>query len=198
MLGESYQALVFIRAATFLLRYLALFLVVALVLILVLDHDAHQLMLVLETLAIAEVAFFVLVYIPQRRGSRKPAEHPPLLPREEREKLFMKGHVQIADPEAFLAKWFQFAPTSEIRRENVKEFFCWALLNRAAWGEDDEEELDGYADRTEELLGRKLAPGRGSAVALRVTIDPVNMQHRPLVWYMVSRMQPLPGEDDVD
>lgn len=51
----------------------------------------------------------------------------------------------------------------------------------------DDEELEEYVDRFEILLGRKLALGRGSAVPLRLTLDKVNMLHRSLLWYLVSR-----------
>ena len=68
----------------------------------------------------------------------------------------------------------------------MKEFFCWAFFNKSAWGlAEEEQELDEYADKVEELLGRKLPPGRGRATPLRLTIDPVNMLHRPLIWYMI-------------
>ena len=56
-----------------------------------------------------------------------------------------------------------------------------------SYGLLDDEELEEYVDRFETLLGRKLALGRGSAVPLRLTLDKVNMLHRSLLWYLVSR-----------
>ena len=50
----------------------------------------------------------------------------------------------------------------------------------------DDEELEEYVDKFEMLLGRKLDPGRGKAVPLRLTIDEVKMLHRSLLWYLVS------------
>ena len=138
--------------------------------------------------AVVETCFYALVYLPKRRALQSPAVHPPLLSRPERQRLFDKGHAQVTDPEAFLSKWFQLAPLSEIKRDNVKDFFCWAMLNKAAWNAEDEEELDGYADQVEELLSRPLDRGRGSAIPLRLTLDPVPMQHRPLIWYMIVAM----------
>lgn len=55
-----------------------------------------------------------------------------------------------------------------------------------SYGLLDDEELEEYVDRFETLLGRKLDLGRGDAVPLRLTIDKVNMLHRPLLWYLVS------------
>ncbi|MCJ1390005.1 hypothetical protein MMC18_002863 [Xylographa bjoerkii] len=71
----------------------------------------------------------------------------------------------------------------DIKRDNVKEFFCWAFLNKGAWGPEDEEELEQYADSIGELLGGTLKPGRGPAKSLRLTLDKVTMMHRSLIWY---------------
>jgi hypothetical protein len=89
-----------------------------------------------------------------------------------------------------------------LARENVKEFFEWALLNRGTESEDElvrraqedpetkieeEAELKEYVDGMETMLGRPILPGRGPAKSLRLTIDEVNMRHRPVVWYIVSQ-----------
>ncbi|MCJ1358971.1 MAG: hypothetical protein MMC33_008971 [Icmadophila ericetorum] len=75
------------------------------------------------------------------------------------------------------------APIEEIKRDNVKEFFTWAFLNKASWGPEDEEELNFYVEETEKVLGRKIEEGRGKAVALRLTLDDVVMLQRSLTWY---------------
>lgn len=185
MIGTSPAQYVFIRICIFLLHYFPLLVILALVLTLIIDHDAHRLMLLLEIISIAEVIFYVLVYIPKYRLCQRPATHPPLQSREQRRQAFQKCYENISDPEQYLSKWFLNAPLSTIRRENVKEFYCWALFNRSSWGPDEEQELDEYTDKIEEILGRKIQPGRGSAKALRLTIDPVNILHRPLLWYTV-------------
>lgn len=91
----------------------------------------------------------------------------------------------IADPEAYLQKWFLGAPLSEIKRENVKEFFLWAFFNRGGPPGDDDEELEDYVFATEKLLGKPIEEGRGNAKCLRLTLDRVDMLHRSLVWYIV-------------
>ena len=199
MIGTSPTQYVFIRICIFLLHYFPLLVILALVLTLIIDHDAHRLMGFLEIVAIAEVMFYVLVYIPKYRLCQRPALHPPIRSREQRRQVFQQGCDNIADPEQYLSKWFLGAPLSAIRRENVKEFYCWALLNRSSWGPDEEQELDEYADEFEELLGQKLRPGRGPAKALRLTIDPVNILYRPLLWYTVSiiTFYPFQYADDV-
>ena len=185
MIDHSPARYIFIRICIFLLHYFAPLLIVGLILTLIIDHDAHRLTLILEILSIAEAIFYVLVYIPKYRLFQRPAKHLPIQPKEERQKLFQKCCDNINDPEAYLSKWFLNAPLSSIRRDNVKEFFCWALFNKAAWGPDDEEELDGYVDRVEELVGSKIQPGRGRAKPLKLTLDPLPILHRPLLWYTV-------------
>lgn len=75
---------------------------------------------------------------------------------------------------------------TDIKRENVKEFFCWAFLSKGSWGPEDEEELETYVDAIKGLLGQEIEPGRGPAVPLRLTLDQVKMMHRSLIWYFVS------------
>ena len=186
MIGTSFPQYLFIRTAIFLVHYFVPLIVVALVLTLILDHSAHRLTLFLEVVSIAEVIFYVLVYIPKCRLLQKPAIQPPISPPEERRRVFDKCAEHTTDAEKYLSKWFGEAPIVSIRRENVKEFFCWAFFNRAVWGPEEEQELDEYTDRYEVLLGRKLASGRGPVVPLRLTIDPIKILHRPLLWYLVS------------
>ncbi|KAL9603454.1 MAG: hypothetical protein Q9219_001141 [cf. Caloplaca sp. 3 TL-2023] len=98
----------------------------------------------------------------------------------------------VSDPEEYLSKWFKGAPLSEIRRENVKQFFCWSLLNKDKYGLLDDQELEEYADQVEAMLGRKLQPGMGSAKGLRLTLDKVQILYRPLIWYLVSFLANIP------
>jgi hypothetical protein len=72
------------------------------------------------------------------------------------------------------------APLSEIKRDNVKDFFLWAFFNTGEHDPVDGEELDEYVGE------RKIEPGRGSARCMRLTVDKVDMLHRSLTWYMVS------------
>jgi hypothetical protein len=143
-----------------------------------------------------ETAFWLLVYFPRKRNLQAAAQHPPLLEREERKELFWKCWDKIPNPEYYLSKWFLDAKPEDVKKENVKDFFRWALLNKGDRKEeikaeevellaDEEEELNEYVDGVQTLLGRPLEPGKGKAECLRLTVDKVKMQHRPLVWYLV-------------
>lgn len=184
MIGTSFEELVFIRICIFILQYFPLLLIGALALTLIFWIDTW-LVLILGIISVLESAFYLFVYLPKRRQLQNPATHPPLLPKADRKRLFEQGHAQIVDVEDFLTKWFEKAPLSEIKRENVKEFFAWSFLNTAAWGHEDDLELDSYADKIEELLGRPLEEGYGSAVPLRLTLDPVPILHHTLLWYTI-------------
>lgn len=87
-----------------------------------------------------------------------------------------------------MRKWFKDAPMSEIKRDNVKDFFRWGFLNTNVANADDDEELEEYAQGLEKSLGYSLESGRGTAEPLLLTLDPVNMLHRPLLWYGVSEL----------
>ncbi|KAL5118652.1 hypothetical protein ACEQ8H_003503 [Pleosporales sp. CAS-2024a] len=150
--------------------------------------------------ALIEVLFWVGVYIPRKRALQAAAQHPPPLSKDERKELFWKCWDHIPHPEYFIRRWFLGAPPSEVRRDNVREFYEWALMNRSPETEqtrsrrrleqpeelrEEDEELDSYVDGIETLLGRKLEPGKGSAKSLRLTVDAVNMSHRPVLWYAI-------------
>ncbi|KAI9804009.1 MAG: hypothetical protein M1833_000290 [Piccolia ochrophora] len=142
------------------------------------------LFLAVDVWAISETCFYFLVYHPMRLHLQNPTTHPPLRSREERRELFRRCQDNMPDPEKFLSKWFLDAPLSDIKRDNVKEFYSWAFLDTDTPKPDDDEELEEYVDGIEETLGRRIEPGRGKAKCLRLTLDKVDMRHRPLIWYL--------------
>ena len=202
MINNSPASYVFIRACILFLHYIAPLSAVYCIIILLLRPSTYRIPLVLESWAIAETAFFALIYVPRTIVLQRAATHPRSLPREQRRKLFKLCLDTVEDPEKYLSGWMRGAPASEIKRENVKgetsdsqiaftvlkdiEFLCWAFLNKKDHGPEDDDELEEYADETELRLGRKLEPGRGNAVSLRVTVDRFKSLHRSLLWYFVS------------
>ena len=186
MIGTSLQAYVFIRACIFLLHYIAPLSIMCCVVSLLIHPSAYRIPRALEVIAIAETAFYLLVYLPRRYILQRAAIHPTTLPRHKREELFQKCHENVPNAERYIRKWFKEAPLADIRRDNVKEFFSWAFLNKDAWDAEDEVELENYTDKLEELLNQKLRAGRGPAKPLRLTLDNVRMMHRSLIWYGVS------------
>ena len=144
--------------------------------------------LFVEVIAVAETFFYLLVHLPLRTHLQREAVHPPAPSREEREVLFERCRRTIEDPERYVRKWFLGSKLEDVKRDNLKELYLWAFFNRGGPPGDDDEELEGYVDATEGLLGRRLAPGRGKAKSLRLTLDEVVMLHRSLIWYFVCTL----------
>jgi len=163
-----------------------------------LPHTAFQRFLLAWSLI--ETLFWLLIYLPRKRTLQASAQHPPAPSAAERKALFWKCWDKIPHPEYYLRKWYLGARPGQVRRENIREFFAWGLMNRGSETEEErtmrtqahpedtkaqEEELNEYADAIQTLLGRRLEPGWGSAKSLRLTIDKVNMSHRPVLWYLI-------------
>ncbi|KAH7346054.1 hypothetical protein BKA66DRAFT_576673 [Pyrenochaeta sp. MPI-SDFR-AT-0127] len=199
MLENTIPKYIFIRSVIFAFRAITPFSIFWVSFsIAVPPHNAFRRFLL--TWSIIETAFWLLVYQPRKRALQASAQHPPLLEKEERKALFWKCWDKIPHPEYYVSRWFLGARPGEVRRENVREFFAWALMNRGAESEEvrrkrlqdhpedlkaEDEELDEYADGTQTLLGRTLEPGWGSAQSLRLTVGQVQMSHRPVLWYMI-------------
>lgn len=144
----------------------------------------------LKVWAAVEVIFYIFVSLVYQEKLQHEALHPPAPTRKDRKELFDLCNHNIPDIEAYLNKWFLGAPLDEIKRENLKEFFLWAFWNRDGPPGTDDEELEEYVIATENLLGREIKNGRGSAVCLRLTIDRASMSYRSIVWYLVSPPPP--------
>jgi hypothetical protein len=190
LIGNSFPELIFIRIAIPVLRLIAPLATIATPALFVTRHHSlqrHRWLWPVGIWLAGEAVFFWGVYLPLRLGLQKAAEHPVPPPKEERERLMQKVCAHLPEPEHYLSKWFMDAPPEEIKRENVKEFYAWSSLNKRYEDVDHEEdiELDLYTNELEQKLDRSFDPGRGKAKSLRTTLDPVPMQHRPLVWYLI-------------
>ena len=151
-----------------------------------LPFQPHRLPYFIGIWPIAETAFYFLVYLPRRWFLQRPTIHPYVLPQPERKELFGRCMEHMSDPVRYLEKWCKDAPLSEIKRENVKDFYRWAFLNSKTSTSMEEVELEDYVDKFEEYSRLEIEPGYGRAKCLRLTLDPVDMVHRPLVWYLVN------------
>lgn len=84
--------------------------------------------------------------------------------------------------------FFSFVPDG-IKRDNMIEWLLWALFGTHREGLQDEwaEEIQGYLQKMESRLGRKIEEGWDQTVrCMKVSLDAVDAVHRPLVWYFVS------------
>ena len=68
------------------------------------------------------------------------------------------------------------------------EWLYWAMFSSTV--EDGKEftlEVEEFLAQMEQRDGTKLTPGHNPKIkSIRVTLDPVRMAHRPLIWYLVS------------
>ena len=190
MIGTSTYDYLFIQACIFGLHYVAP-LSISYCLIQILPYGlrpvlSHRLPIILELWAVAETIFYIAAHLLYRQHLQSEARHPPAPSQERRRELFALCNANVSDPEVYLRTWFLGAPAETIKRDNLKEFFLWAFFNRDGLPGEDDEELEEYIVATERLLGREIEEGRGSAVCLRLTLDPANMLHRSLLWYWVD------------
>lgn len=87
--------------------------------------------------------------------------------------------------------WFLPQDTPPLR-DDVIDWLLWALFSSSRDEinlDDHKEELDGYIREIETYHNQPLVEGRShekGLYSMRITVDPVGMSHRPLVWYMVS------------
>ena len=111
-----------------------------------------------------------------------------MLTREQRKELVRKclSSLVSEDAHAFSA-WFNFVPMSLLNRENFVEWLYWAIFSSTV--EDGEEfmsEVEEYLAEVELHDWITLTPGHAPETKpIRVTLDPVRMLHRPLIWYLV-------------
>lgn len=119
----------------------------------------------------------------------KDANHPPLAIRSEREALFNRCHGHIPDVNSYLTNWFLSAQLDTIRRQNVEAWILWTIFSTGshrANHEEWKEEINGYVNEVERLLGRSLEIGVTEGVdSMRLTLQPVITAHRPFMWYTI-------------
>ncbi|KAK1036955.1 transcription elongation factor spt5, partial [Friedmanniomyces endolithicus] len=111
------------------------------------------------------------MYLRHRLSLQAQAQHPPPPSKGDRQALFKRCAETVNDPEHYLRLWFLGAPTANIKRLSVKEFYLWSFFNKGGPPGEDNSELDQYVTATEDMLGREIEPGRGEAECLRLTID---------------------------
>jgi hypothetical protein len=185
MISNSPLAYIFIRLTVLLLRLIAP-LSIEYCFLRVLVPKYAALPLPLEIIIYAETAFYFAVYLPRRYVLQKPAPQGTAMTRPERNELFDKCLKTIPDMSHFLTTWFKGAPVHELKREDVREWLAWGFFNQGKSSNCDEDELEDYVQGIEEALGEPISPGHGNHKAMRPTIDPINIQHRPLLYYLVS------------
>ncbi|EMC94174.1 hypothetical protein BAUCODRAFT_36646 [Baudoinia panamericana UAMH 10762] len=138
---------------------------------------------VFQIWCVAEAAFYGF-FLWYRVHLQREATHPPLRSKAERKALFDKVRGEIHDVERFLSGWFRGARVEDIGRDDAKDFLSWAFWESRTVRED-EAELEEVTQGVEKMVGRTFKPGRGTAKSLRLTLDPIEIECRSLLWYTI-------------
>ena len=90
--------------------------------------------------------------------------------------------------EGFLSGWFPNAHFTDLHRGNVEQWLAWALFD-SRWRDltrSEQAEVEGYLIAIERRLGHTFPDGFNPAIkSMRLTLDPVVVAHRPLIYYIV-------------
>ena len=187
MIGTSTAEYVWVRTWAAILHSIAPLCVAYCFLITVLPSSL-RLPKYLEYWAFVETAFYFVTYVYQKYLLQRPALHPSLPPRQERDALFDLCQESVQDHKRYVSKWFFGAPLADIKLDNIKEFLRWAFLNTDADDPSYDEELEGYVKKIESEIGMAFEPGRTDVKCLRLTLDKVDALHRSVIWYAVSTL----------
>lgn len=133
-------------------------------------------------------ALFYLFFVWYRRHIQREAVHPPVRSRQERLDLFNKCQREIHDPVSFLSGWFRGARVEDIGREELRKFVDWSFWEGRAQTGDEEDgetaaEIEDYMEKMERMMPQPFVAGPGKAKSLRLTLDPIEIEARSLLWY---------------
>lgn len=148
--------------------------------------DQYRLPRAVELWLLAEIFFYSLVFLPMSYDIHRPGLSPSSLTRKQRRELVRKCFDTINDPVRYISLWHCGAPVEKIGRENVKEWMCWGFFDKTSWNSNEDNELEEHLTCFEKLLpeGKKFRTGRvPETQSLRLTLDPVNVKHKPLALY---------------
>ena len=189
MLPSSRGALIFSRLFAWFFRSIAPLSIIYTFLVSFGCLPNRRLPTALEVWLLAESLFYLLVYLPMSYSVHGPASKVTYNNRRQRSALFNKCIATITDPVTYVSLWHRGAPIEIIGRENVKEWICWAFLDKETSSFEDDAELEEYVDALQALLPNdlKFLPGKTPGVqALRFLLDPVNISHKPLLFYVLG------------
>ncbi|KAF2433035.1 alpha beta hydrolase fold family [Tothia fuscella] len=183
MISNSLSAYIFIRICVLILRLITPLSILYTCLRVIGPSILHVPPLI-SIIAFAETAFYLLVYLPRAYVLHRPAPTGTKLSQFQRQELFQRCLDTIPDMDYFLNVWFKGANVPDLRRDEIEKWLAWAFFNQDHASHCDKVELDEYVAKLEIALGKQFPYGHGIYQGMRPTIDPVNMQHRPLLYYM--------------
>ncbi|KAK8034227.1 hypothetical protein PG993_009222 [Apiospora rasikravindrae] len=146
---------------------------------------SHPVSIAIEAYGLIEILWYFLWFLPFKARLQRPGMPMAATTRAQRRKLVANILKNVPDVRLFVRKWFCYAHIDQIYRDNVKDWLAWALFAKDSkeLSQDEWDELDEYVDEAAEKAGLELPPGRADGKPMRLNLEPVEMYHRPLLWY---------------
>lgn len=144
-------------------------------------------LIALTTWLTAESVFFLGAYVPLRWRLQRQSPAPDRVSKSDRHSLISRCFQLIPNGDWYVSKWFLGSPARDVKRENVKDFLAWSLLDSESKSltASEDVELETYVEELEQHVGWKFDPGWAMVKSLRLAFDKVPTLHRPLLWYQI-------------
>ncbi|TPX58455.1 hypothetical protein PhCBS80983_g03142 [Powellomyces hirtus] len=102
--------------------------------------------------------------------------------------------MDASNPSSYIRKvisgWFLGAEFTTIRRQNMRAWVAWAFTDQDVnlLDEDHSSQTDALLALLESLMNWTFPPGHNENIkCIRLTLDPVQAAHRPLIYYLVCK-----------
>ncbi|KAK7955171.1 hypothetical protein PG988_015865 [Apiospora saccharicola] len=156
---------------------------------------SHPVSIAIEAYGAIEILWYFIWFLPFKARLQRPGMPMTQMTRAQRRKLMANALKNVPDVRLFVRKWFCMAHIDQIYRDNVKDWLAWALFAKESreLSQDEWDELDEYVDEAQEQAGLVLLPGRAEGKPMRLNLEPVEMYHRPLVWYFFMSFTEVGG-----
>ncbi|ETS79627.1 hypothetical protein PFICI_09480 [Pestalotiopsis fici W106-1] len=141
--------------------------------------------ILVESYGAIEILWYLLWFLPFKARVQKPGRPMVMTTRPQRKALFEVSLDQVSDARLFIRKWLGNAHLDEIYRDDIKD---WLLSYLWATDTDvgvDADELEEYIELIEQKANLTLLRGRAGAKPIRLHLDPVQVSHRSIFFYIV-------------
>ncbi|KAI1852722.1 hypothetical protein JX266_002263 [Neoarthrinium moseri] len=144
---------------------------------------SHPFSITVEVYGAIEILWYFIWFLPFKAYLQRPGLSMIPTTRAQRKALIERLLNHVPDVRLFIRKWFNDAHLDEVYRDDVKDWLLWALWGVISDTDIDPDELEEYVCEAESRSGLTLPRGRAGARPMRLSLDPVKMIHRSLLWY---------------
>ncbi|KAI1879033.1 hypothetical protein JX265_003210 [Neoarthrinium moseri] len=144
---------------------------------------SHPFSITVEVYGAIEILWYFIWFLPFKAYLQRPGLSMIPTTRAQRKALIERLLNHVPNVRLFIRKWFNDAHLDEVYRDDVKDWLLWALWGVISDTDIDPDELEEYVCEAESRSGLTLPRGRAGARPMRLSLDPVKMIHRSLLWY---------------